>query len=102
MSTETVTITGTNVTRSSGVTTAGYLAYDRAKEGKPKVKRAPLRPVRVTAKCPAKRCRGEMVSRGGTTSGMGPTLWRHVCDKCGDTAWYADSYPRIEYEEATP
>ena len=92
------TVTAQNNTGASGVTSTTYIACTNGAVSKPKVKRRAMRPVRVTAHCPVKKCRGEMVMRGGMTAGMGPTHWRHTCDKCGHQAWYADSFPHIAYE----
>ncbi len=91
----TSTVSAMNITEPTSSTTATM--YLPPKPSTPRLTRTPMHPVSVTAKCPTKGCRGEMVAQDGLTIGFGPTHWRHTCTKCEAVATYTDSYPHPEY-----
>jgi hypothetical protein len=55
-----------------------------------------VRPVSVVPRC---RCGGEfeMVNSLSYTLTTYPPKYQHICNKCGATEWFNETYPKIEY-----
>ena len=96
----TETLTGIATDGKITGTTTIHLVRPPVTPDLPKLARAIVRPVRLTAVCPAPRCLGTMHAGNGYTAGFGPTFWRHTCSTCGFVEWYDTAYPCIAYKEA--